>query len=216
MIKTTHNLIIIDRSGSMSTIREQTISGINSTLRSIRQVALETGIRQQVSICSFCSCNLKVIYQNTPIEKVQNITAADYQPCCMTPLYDAIGICCTRLEEMLNIVSDISEHAVSVTIITDGEENASTRFSLHSVSELIKRLKAKGWLFAFIGANIDVKRVSVNLNIDNSMSFNPTPEGTRIMFDKECSARVKWSKRCCSEIPFESDDMNLNYFESED
>lgn len=50
---------------------------------------------------------------------------------------------------------------------------------------MIKQLKEAGWNFNFIGANIDVEKVSRSMNIDNSMEFEQSCEGTRAMFEKE-------------------------------
>lgn len=217
MIKTTHNLIILDRSGSMSSIREQAIMGINNTLKVIRESAKDTGISQLVTLCSFCSCRMEDVYLNTPVEIARDLTAADYEPCCCTPLYDAIGRCCTRLEEKIMASEKPEENAVSVTIITDGYENASRNFTGPKVAELIERLKAKGWMFAFIGANIDVKKISFELKIDNSLAFESTKEGTEDMFRKEARSRKKWCSIISEcESPMDMACCNQDYFAEDD
>ena len=91
-ISTVYNLIILDESGSMSVVSGQTISGCNETLNGIRSSAAEDKEQLQfVSIYCFDSTNSRYIIENTPIEKVKDMTSNDYSPNACTPLYDAIG-----------------------------------------------------------------------------------------------------------------------------
>jgi len=59
---------------------------------------------------------------------------------------------------------------VLVTIITDGEENSSKEFTGQMIKKMIDELKALGWVFTFIGANIDVEKVAAQISINNSTS----------------------------------------------
>lgn len=72
---------------------------------------------------------------------------------------------------------------VIVTIITDGEENSSCEYTGASVCEIVKRLRAKGWTFVYIGANQDAVEVAKRMHIDNAMNFQATHEATRRMWD---------------------------------
>lgn len=215
MAKKFFNLIILDKSGSMSSIREQAIGGVNETIGTIRVTKKDTGTEQYLTLVSFCDCEQRYTYDKTPIDQVKMFTSKDYQPCCCTPLLDAIGNACSKLRNQL--YEEKEDCAVSVTIITDGYENASREWKYSSVQALIKELKAKGWLFAFIGANVDVMKVSQDLAIDNALSFEATPEGTQEMFVKEREARAMWARRravCCDEEDVAC--ANMNYFKEED
>lgn len=190
-----HNLIILDRSGSMASIAEQAIAGVNETIGTIRQAGRTKDMRQYLSVVSFCGCTTSLFCKNEPIENVRTMTAADYQPCCSTPLYDAMGQSLTALREHVGRRQDV---AVSVTIITDGYENASRRWTSEAVKALVELLKADGWLFAYIGANQNLDEVKFNVAIDNCMAFAATPEGTKRMFNMERKARSRWMD-CCSD-----------------
>ena len=107
-----------------------------------------------------------------------------------------------------------SDYAVSVTIITDGYENSSKKWNASSIKALVELLKADGWLFAYIGANQDVRRVSHDISIDNSMSFQATPEATDDMFMKERSARMRWSQKLSKKMS--SMERNEKYFDDTD
>jgi len=184
------NVIILDKSGSMSSIARQAIDGVNETIGSIKS-AQEKDPEQEhtVTLVAFCGCEMRVVYRNQPVAEVRPLSKADYRPCCSTPLYDAIGHTITRVHE----VKAQTENAVAaVTIITDGYENASREFSHKAIKALIDAYKAEGWLFSYIGADHDVESVAYSLSIDNSMCFDKSEVGTRAMFAKERSSRRVW------------------------
>lgn len=210
-IEEVHNLIVLDRSGSMESIRREAVAGVNETLGTIRAAATRHDMAQRVSLVAFCGCSVNAMIYNRPIDAVAPLKLDDYVPCCMTPLYDAIGQSCTRLKRELKGRTDV---AVSVTIITDGYENSSREWSGGAVKALIESLKGDGWLFAYIGANQDTREVSYSLSIDNHLAFEATPEATSRMFKKEASSRGKWMDKMSK--CFSMEDMqqcNDDYFD---
>ena len=214
MAKKFFNLIVLDKSGSMSAIRNQAIAGVNETLGTIRKAKRDTGVAQEVSILPFCGCSMSYIAQNADIDTIPVLTEREYMPCCNTPLLDAVGKGLTELKK--HIGAD-PEAAVSVTIITDGYENSSKEWTYPSVKALIESLRAEGWLFAFIGSNIDVEKVSNGLAINNFMAFKSDAEGTKAMFEKEMSSRSRWYKRHVDSGNMlsneEKQSLNDDYFE---
>lgn len=191
-ISTVYNLIILDESGSMSGVIGQTITGCNEALNGIRVSATEDKEQRQfVSIYCFDTTNSRYLIENTPIEKVRDMTSNDYSPNACTPLYDAIGNTVSRLK---NIATN-SDSIGKVIIITDGYENASQKWNHSSVVELIESLKKKGWLFTFMGANIDVEQTSRSLGIDSFIEFQQTDAGMREMFECERRSQRAYSKK---------------------
>ena len=190
-----YNVIILDKSGSMSSIAKQAVDGVNETLGGIRSSQLKDPTQDNyVTLVAFCGCELRTIYDNTPIAEVRDITPNDYRPCCMTPLYDAVGTTITRLHPI--VVENKS--VAAVTIITDGYENASREYSGKAIKELIESYKNEGWMFAYIGADHDVEKVAAQMSIDNTLEFDKTDVGTRKMFQRESRSREKWLE-CMSE-----------------
>ncbi|MDY4626247.1 MAG: hypothetical protein SO442_06535 [Prevotella sp.] len=187
-----YNLIILDESGSMSMVRDATISGCNETLISIRNLQKEqSDIRQFVSIFCFDSSHSRYIFHDTPVDEVRDMTREDYSPSACTPLYDAIGYTVLQLFRKINR----QEGKGNVTIITDGYENASRKWTLPLVQELIATLKKKGWVFSFIGANIDVKSTANSLGIDSFMQFEQTQTGMEDMFKCERRSRRAYNEK---------------------
>lgn len=187
-----YNLIVLDKSGSMASIRQEAITGLNETLSSIRATQLrfiDTQVHY-VSLVAFCSCNIDMIYDAVEIKEAVDLKRNQYSPCCCTPLYDAIGNSVNALKK--KIAESDETASVLVTIITDGYENASKEWTGKAVSKLIEECKEEGWMFSFIGAGEDVLKTAKTLSIDNTMNWQNTSEGTNEMFSLENDARANF------------------------
>ena len=193
-----YNLVILDKSGSMESIRTEAINGYNETLGSIKATQLKFLDTQEhyVSLAAFCDCGIDMIYDMTPIKDADKLTKEKYDPCCCTPLFDAIGKTVKTLKKK---IADVEDSAVLVTIITDGYENSSKEWDGKAVAKLIEECKEEGWMFSFIGAGEDVVKVATTISITNTMVWENTSEGTKKMFDDENEARAHFC--CCLEEP---------------
>ena len=191
MAQKVYNLIILDASGSMESIREQARTGVNETIQTIKK-AMEENPEQThfVTFASFNSNGINMIYDRVLASKVVELKKNDYRPDACTPLYDAIGTMVTNLKDYVE-KGDI----VLVTIITDGYENSSREFSQEMIAKMIADLRKQDWVFTYIGANQDVERVSRSININNSMAFQADEEGTIHMFACERASRMHFCKR---------------------
>ena len=184
------NVIVLDKSGSMSSIARQAIDGVNETIGSIKSAQEKNPDQEHmVTLVAFCGCEMRSIYDNVPVAEVNPLTDKDYRPCCMTPLYDAIGTTITRVHAAK---SQVSDSLALVTIITDGYENASREYSHAAIRALIESYKEQGWQFTYIGADHDVEHVSFSLSIEHHLQFDKTVEGTQAMFAKERKSRHRW------------------------
>ena len=195
---TVYNVIILDKSGSMSSIARQAVDGVNETIGSIKSTQEKNPDQTHlVTLVAFCGCELKCIYDNVPVAQVQPLTDKDYRPCCMTPLYDAVGTTISRVHALKSKEGD--DTLALVTIITDGYENASHEFTLSAISALIESYKEQGWQFTYIGADHDVEAVSFSLHIDHHLKFDKTAQGTKAMFANNRKSRERWMDKmtCC-------------------
>ena len=200
-----YNLIILDKSGSMSSISHAAISGFNETIAAIRQAQEKFQDTQEhyVSLMIFCNCEKKMLYDKVPVAEVQPLTSDTYIPCCCTPLYDAMGISLTTLRKD---ITDKENATAAVTIITDGLENASREYNLAAIKALVEELTEKeGWQFSYIGTNQDVHKVSADLSIHAAMSFDYDEEGMKKAWKTERMAK----ERMFSCISMESAVSNL-------
>lgn len=179
------NVVILDRSGSMTSIRRAALEGFNETLASIKKAQEKHADTQEhyVSLVTFCGCETKHAFDKTPIADTHPLTMDDYEPCCTTPLYDAMGF---TLTDMHNYIKDMDDRIVAVTIITDGLENASKEYTADVLKKLIKKLRSEGWTFTYMGANQDSMMEAGKIAIRNSRDFDYSDAGV-------CAAYCGWS-----------------------
>lgn len=209
-VKRVYNLVILDESGSMESIKKPTIEGFNELIQSIKHSLKESPeIGQYVNFYSFNGGGIK---EHLPLIDATHLTylsEKNYQPDNMTPLYDAIGYAVNRLKAAIEKETDYS---VLVTILTDGQENVSKEYTFEAVASLIKDLKSKGWVFTYIGANHDVETTAMNLNINNHLHFNATVGETKEMFSKNSMSRNAY----IAKIKRGEQNLNENYFQDGD
>ena len=186
-VKNIINLMILDASGSMESIYNQALSGVNETIQTIRMSQKDhQELQQCLTLVSFNSGKdyLNVKYSATPIDEVKEITREDYIACGCTALYDAMGEMISEIKRKMT-----PEDRVLVTVITDGYENASIHWSGPQIKSLVEELRHQGWTFTYIGANQDVEAVAGSMGIRNTLAFEETEEETAKMFKKDRSAR---------------------------
>lgn len=188
-MKRVFNLIVVDESGSMCVIEKQALAGLNETIQTVKKVQdAHPDMEQHITIMTFDSGHKRYIYDNVLAKDATMLSEKDYNPGGATPLYDAVGIAISRL----NAITTDDDH-VLVTIITDGEENCSTEYSLNMIKTLIEKLKKHNWTFSFIGTdNLDVESMAKEMNIDNHLTFTEDAEGTAEMFATERACRMSF------------------------
>lgn len=190
-----YNLIILDESGSMHGLEEATIAGANGTIASIRSAADSLpDLRQYLTMVTFSARTegdiVRVRNYMTPIEEVGDLRHGDYMPEGGTPLYDAVGIMLTRMSQSVP-----GESAVLVTIITDGLENASTRYSAGKLAEVIGGLEDRGWTFTYLGANQDAVLEAGKIGVSNAVTYTADVDGLDRMYRKETMSRLRYYDR---------------------
>jgi hypothetical protein len=186
-----HNLIILDESGSMSTIKSTIISGFNELVQSVKGIEKQFPNQEHlITLLSFNNLDNKLLYFIDPINKLDAINDSTYNPASMTPLYDAMGYGISKLKQYLE---GKENYSVLVTILTDGEENASKEYNGLEIKNLVDKLKLQNWTFTYIGADHDVEKMASSINIYNTMSFDKNDTDIKRMFSREFSSRIKYS-----------------------
>ena len=204
------NLIILDESGSMATIAKQAVSGLNETFQTIRNAQKEHQEQQHfISFVTFNSARIKSVMNRQKVESDKKMKWTDYKPDDCTPLFDAMG---RSLNELKDHVSD--EDVVLVTIITDGYENASREYGGHDIKNLVAELKAKGWVFAYIGTNQDVDAVADDMGIRSRMHYDHSDLGASRMFRTESRSKREFYARLHREGRNFMKEECYDYFES--
>ena len=177
--KLTELVYILDMSGSMCNLVSDTIGGYNSMIARQRKF-VEDNFELQANVTTVMfDDEYMLIHDRANIKDIPDITEKEYHPRGMTAMLDAIG---KTLVDVGKKLADTPEEErpglVSVVIITDGMENASKEYTWETIRNMIKEQKEKySWVFSFIGANIDVDKVTYDLGIDRSMSATYTANG---------------------------------------
>ena len=160
---------ILDRSGSMQPMQEAAVAAFNDFVRS--QLDLPGDAR--LTLVQFDNA-YEIPIPATPVQDVPELTAATYVPRGSTALLDAIGRTLLDLEGRLQSAPEGERPAkVIVAIFTDGEENASRKFTSQQIGDLIQRLRdGQGWEFLFLAANQDAIASAAALRVDAASSGN--------------------------------------------
>lgn len=186
-----YNLIILDASESMCSIKKQAVDGVNGTVQTIREAQSKHEDQEHyVTLVFFNSSAIVKIYDCEAVVGLEELTGEEYDPDGSTPLYDAMGYSITELQNKLE-----KDDKVLVTVITDGYENASYKYDEMAIAALVDKLQNEGWVFTYIGANQNVEKVAAGIHIHNRISFETTCTGTSAMFAKEKKARSRFFDR---------------------
>ena len=203
-----HNLILLDESGSMGSIKNTIIQGFNEIVQTVKGIAKQFPEQEHlISFVTFNGLEIKTLHFCEPVEKLNLIDEKKYQPDASTPLYDAMGFSFAKLRKELE---SKTEYNVLVTILTDGEENSSKEFSGEAIRQLVEELTKNNWTFTYIGADHDVEKFAISISINNTMQFNKNEADMEAMFAKEKSARAMYSQKIRSK-----EDTNMNFFEEQ-
>ncbi|MFN8254473.1 MAG: VWA domain-containing protein [Bacteroidales bacterium] len=204
-----HNLIILDESGSMESIKTSIIQGFNELVQTIQGIEKQFPEQEHfISFVSFNGLGQKLLHFIDPAAKLRQIDDKSYKPDASTPLYDAMGFAINKLKQYLQEKTDYN---VLVTILTDGEENASKEFSGNEIKKLVEELKLNHWTFTYIGTDHDVEKIAVSLSINNTLIFQKNEADIKRMFMKDQKSRASFSQKIRSK-----EDTSSNYFDDAD
>ena len=183
----TELVFILDRSGSMSGLESDTIGGFNSMIEKQKK---QDG-SCYVSTVLFDD-ESEVLHDRVKLGDISKMTDNDYTVRGCTALIDAIGGAIHHIGNIHKYArnEDVPEHTMFV-ITTDGQENASHKYTSEKVKRMIERQKEKyGWEFLFIGANIDAVETASRYGIgaDRAVNYNADGEGTHILYETVAKA----------------------------
>lgn len=226
----THYLLVLDRSGSMSSCWDSTIEGLNEQLGTIR--ALDEKYPEQryfLTLVAFDN-EIETIIEDRPVSEVENFTGDEFPPRGMTALHDAMGISISKLKANLDKKNKESDNISTalVVVMTDGAENCSKEYNSNSIKELVDELNATdAWTFSYMGANQDAILTASNFGISagNSINYASTEKGagtaykfaTRAFASRAEASNVTYTATVASGGDVSLDTLNMDntsYFSS--
>ena len=176
--KSTELVFIIDRSGSMSGLEDDTIGGFNAMLK--EQQAVEG---EAVVTTVLFDNRYELLHDRINIQAVAPLTREDYTVGGSTALLDAIGMTIHKIRKAQRATQEeFRAEKVMFIIITDGYENASRRYTADMIKERIEHQKEKyGWEFIFFGANMDAiaEAGKIGIAADRAQNYHADALGTQ-------------------------------------
>ncbi|MDY3079276.1 MAG: hypothetical protein SOR56_03595 [Oscillospiraceae bacterium] len=178
----TEIVFILDRSGSMAGLEDDTIGGFNAMIEKQKN---EEG-DACVSTILFDNY-IEVIHDRVDIRKVRPMTRRDYYVRGCTALLDAVGRTIRHIGNVHKYAREEDRPEKTLFVITtDGMENASREYSYERVRRMIEHEKEKyGWEFIFLGANIDAAREAARFGIteDRAVNYHADSVGTAVIYE---------------------------------
>ena len=189
----TEIVFILDRSGSMCGLEEDTIGGFNSLIAKQKKEEGEA----LISTILFDDCT-EVLHDRVPLDRIKQMTEEDYYVRGCTALMDALGKAIKHISTIHKYAREEDRPSKTIFIITtDGKENASRQYSSERVKKMVEERKSKyGWEFLFLGANIDAVETAGHFGIskDRAVNYHSDSEGTalnyEVLSDAICSVRA--------------------------
>lgn len=172
----TEIVTIVDRSGSMQTMKAEAIGGFNTFLDAQKKVPGKA----RLTLVLFDHEYL-LVHNGKPISDVPPLDETSYVPRGTTALLDAVG---RAIDDVgLRLAETPEEHRpgkIIVLVLTDGHENSSHDYSAEHVRRMVQRQRETySWEFVFLGANLDAPQVAASMNIPHSASFAASVQGTK-------------------------------------
>ena len=177
----TEIVFILDRSGSMAGLEDDTIGGFNAMVEKQKK---EEG--EALFSAVLFSDGSEVLYDRVDVKKIEPMTERQYQVGGCTALLDAIGGAVRHIANVHKYAREEDRPAKTVFVITtDGMENASRSYSYDEVRRMVKRQQEEsGWEFLFLGANMDAISAARSFGIrpDRAVRYQCDGEGTALNY----------------------------------
>ena len=167
-------VLLIDKSGSMKGLEEDTVKGYNSMLDKERKLSVPTNVTTILF-----SSDHEILADRKPISEVPDMTLDAYKVRGATALYDTIGNAIAKTEAVKGI--DDTGSKVLFVIITDGLENYSQTYDQEKIKKMIDVQEEKGWEFVFIGSNMDAEKEADTIGIkkENAATYENSKQGVQ-------------------------------------
>lgn len=171
---------LLDRSGSMSTIKDDTEGAFNAFIEEQRAVDAN---RALVSLYqfdhNFGGEHVETVYERQPISQVPKLAIA---PRGTTPLNDALGLTIVRVgEQLAALPEDRRPGQVIFVVMTDGHENASEEYTNQQVKDLVTaQTEQWNWEFVFLGAGVDAFSIAGGYGIKRDQTYSVAASGAGV------------------------------------
>lgn len=174
----THIAIVLDKSGSMSNIKDETINGLTEQIQAIKGNVKENQ-ETYVSFVTFGG-DVSELFFEEPVDKLDEIDKDSYYPNGLTPMLDAVGYTINKLKESTDYKAD--NHRYLIVIMSDGQENDSKEYNYSTIAKMIKSLQdTERWTFTYMGPMGELDKIEKKLHIPkgNISGYEITVDGAK-------------------------------------
>jgi hypothetical protein len=182
--------VVLDRSGSMSSIQKDTIGGFNTFL----DVQRKLPGKATMTLVQFDD-RYEPNYEGVDVHAAKPLTEDTYIPRGSTALLDAVGKTMVLTGERLKAMAESERPGkVIFAVITDGYENASREYEKQQVKDMTEtQTHIYKWEFVYLGANVDAFAEGTNLGMmgANSMGYTSTPDSVQAAYSSFTANTMK-------------------------
>lgn len=197
-----HDFILLDRSGSMEgSMWKEALGAINGYVKKLAEDNVDTG----VTLAVFDSNEPFKIIRDRIIPKTwKRVTDEDAQPRGGTPLNDATG----RLLDLAEKGTPNGDQyeKVAIIIMTDGQENSSTEYTVAKIKDRLDRVRAKNWQVIFLGANFDNASQASGYGNTRGMTVNSSSANLAGTLRATASKRAMYASNASATMDFTDDE----------
>ena len=152
----TYYAFVVDRSGSMDSLKKATIDNFNEQIATLKTLQEEYPDEKYYVTLVLFDHEIQTVYKDKPLDEIEKLTEETYVPRGMTSLHDAIGITISELKVRQKRALKNMDNEALIMVLTDGYENNSREWKGQKVANLIKEVDSKdNWTVSFIGASKD-------------------------------------------------------------
>ena len=157
---------VVDQSGSMAGLENQTIEGFNTQLKTIKKLKEEFPQNDYIVSVTYFENEVFDVIRFGKVEDIPLLNRENYNPGSSTSLLDAIGQTIYSIEKKFGNEINEDKATVVLVILTDGYENSSRKYSYNQIAKDIDRLnETNKWIFTFLGAGINAQSITNRINI---------------------------------------------------
>lgn len=157
--------ILLDRTGSMSTLWSEAVSSINAYVEEL--------VKNEKNYCDKCGnalprttdmdmeynitlaafdrhngFNFDILRESVPVSQWKKFKKDEVSPRGSTPLFDA-------LNRIIVMAESKDSYRTVIVVMTDGYENSSKEMTKEMVKNAVSRVTERGWQVVFLGAAFD-------------------------------------------------------------
>ena len=196
-------VIILDKSLSMKTRKEEVVSAYNELIENQKTLKNDSA---RLALITF-NDKIHLTQQPTDLNNIKLLTIDNYDCSGFTALYDAIVYGIKVADEV-----QLPDEQVIMSIITDGENNASRKYNYEKVKKkILTRQRYHNFTFLYIGEDIDKYINDGIFSPQNSKSFDVTDGSSNLQFASNAMTRLRSEKNLCQRNIWDDNYVSNNW-----